>query len=78
MEVRNPRADVYDIDIENVEWDGNDVHVDYRYSWHVYNGCDNMDEQDDEYEAVHGKQDGDRLVFERHVAPEKLSPSEEL
>lgn len=54
------------------------MHVDYSYSWHVYNGCDDMNQQDEECEGVVGVLDGNCLVFERYASPPKLSPNEEL
>lgn len=50
----NNRAENYNgIEIEQIEHiTGNEYRMSYKYDWFVYNGCADMDEQDNEYDSV--------------------------
>lgn len=50
----NHRAANYNgIEIDSItHQSGNEYCLSYSYDWFVYNGCENMDEQDTEYEVM--------------------------
>lgn len=78
FDLMNPRAHVVDPEITHVEYQGDMVHLHYKYSWSVYNGCDNMDESGIEQDTITGQLEDSYWVFARHVPQEPRSPLEEF
>jgi len=78
FDLMNPRAHVVDPEITHVEYQGDMVHLHYKYSWSVYNGCDNMDDSGIEQEVITGLLEEDFWVFQRHVPQEPRSTFEEF
>ena len=80
FDLMNPRAHVVDPEITDVEYqrDKGMVHLHYKYSWSVYNGCDNMNESGIEQDVITGLLEDGYWVFQRHIPQEPRSPFEEF
>lgn len=74
----NPRAHVVDPEITDVEFEGDMAHLHYKYSWSVYNGCDNMDASGIEQDVITGVLEGGCWVFQRHNPQGRRSTVEEF
>jgi len=78
LDVKDERATVYKVAINDVEVTDDGVVIHYSYSYSAYYGCKDMNYADDENGTMRGKKMGDKWVFERHVSPEPRSTLDEF
>lgn len=80
LTVRNPYAEISNVVITEIAYEGSDVvQLYYEFDWHVYMGCDDHNQ----YDTMDGRRITGTLVngywvFPRYVRPEPRSTHEEF
>ena len=72
------RAQVYAVRITDVDINGSQIAVAYELEYSIYNGCKDMDVQDEEELHVFGELTDEGWAFDEHVPPQKRSTVDEF
>lgn len=75
--VKDDRAVVDSVVIEDVELNAEGVAINYTYTYSAYYGCRDMNYADSDWGTVFGKKIGENWVFEHWVRPLPRSTHEE-
>lgn len=74
----NARASHMGDEIDEIEVVDGDIKVDYSVRYYIYNGCANMDEDDEDERVIGGKFSDGKISFETPPPPAPRYPNEEL
>lgn len=74
----NARASHAGDEIEDIDVVAGDVRVDYSVRYYIYNGCSDMDEDDEDQRVIGGKFSNGKITFETPPPPAPRYPNEEL
>ncbi|MBD9534632.1 hypothetical protein IB227_02055 [Stenotrophomonas sp. STM01] len=74
----NDRAVADDYEIDDIDIDGDEIQIDYRINYSIYNGCKDWNVVDDDDRSVNGVWRANTLRFVPVKHPERLAPNEEL
>ena len=78
LDVKDERATVYEVVIDDVEVTDDGIAIHYSYLCSAYYGCKDMDYADEETGVAWGRKVGDKWVFQRYVSPEPRSTLDEF
>ena len=78
LRVGDERAQLGEISITDVQFQGDMVHVTYEFDWSSYYGCDDMNGYGEEDGVVTGVLEAGYWVFQRFVPPPERSTFEEF
>lgn len=78
LDLEDERANLFKIEVEEVEAFSNRIAVHYWVRWDAYYGCSDQDRADADLRSCFGTRRGDYWAFPRHITPPPLAPNEEL
>lgn len=73
-----PRANLVDYEIDQIDVDGGEVFVQYTVEYNIYYGCKDIDGAGEDERNIVGKVVEGEVIFHTFVQPEPLAPDEEL